>query len=68
MLVVPKAPINQFLKVCMGIDTVVVWFNELEVDLLRSEISFDYFLCLILLHYVKFWFVTLTLKILEVFV
>jgi hypothetical protein len=70
--VVTRAPINQFFKgvncTCMlcGVDAMVMQFNELEADLLRSEVSLDHFCCLII-YYIYLWFVTFAGEIFEVF-
>jgi hypothetical protein len=44
----------------------VVRFDELEADLLRSEVSLDHFCCLII-HYIYLWFVTFAGEIFKVF-
>ncbi len=51
-------------SVC-GIDTMVMWFNKLEAGLLRSEVSFDDYCCLVV-HHIQFWPVAHFLKMLEI--
>jgi hypothetical protein len=40
-----------------GIAVMVMRFDKLEADLLRSEVRLDHFRCLII-HYIYLWFVT----------
>ncbi len=43
----------------------VMWFVELEADLLRSQVSFDD-RCHLVVHHIQFWLITLFLEIFKI--
>ncbi len=49
-----------------GVDSVVVWLNQLKCYLLRGEVSFDCFGGLVV-HHIDFWFEPLAYQIFEIF-
>ncbi len=49
----------------ISVDVVVVWFDKWEADLLGCEVGLDYF-CGLIVHDIKFWFVTLFIKIFKI--
>ncbi len=49
----------------ISVDVVVVWFDKWEADLLRYEVGLDFF-CGLIVHDIKFWFVTLFIKIFKI--